>query len=187
MSEVMNVTQLLEKLSENKHAVGEAIAPLVYQELHRLAKNYMQAERTGHTLQATCLVNEAFINLVEKEIDWENREHFYAIAAKQMRRILIDHARNKAALKRGDNPFLATYTESIIGQSDCHQEEIIIIDELLEQLALKDPENADIFELKYFAGLTLNEIAELKGFSLSKVEREIRFAKAWLSKKMVND
>ncbi|GAB5379379.1 MAG: sigma-70 family RNA polymerase sigma factor [Aliiglaciecola sp.] len=184
MPNTADVTQLLNHIGDDKNAVSKAIAPIVFSELHRLAKRYMQNEKAGHTLQATCLVNEAFINLVDKDVSWQNRDHFFAIAAKQMRRILVDHARQKMTQKRGDNAVSSTYTESLFAQNVDPSEELVLIDQLLDRLAKKDQQNAEIFELKYFAGLTLSEIALLKGLSLSTVEREMRFSKAWLAKQL---
>lgn len=158
--------------------------PMVFTELHRLAKRYMSSERDGHTLQATCLVNEAFANLIEHQVKWQNQGHFYVIAARQMRRILVDHARAKGATKRGADQFISTFVDSLVPSNQSPIDEIIQLDQLLSQLNEKDKDSSEIFELKYFAGLSLPEIAELRGVSLATIEREMRFAKAWLTKKL---
>ncbi len=160
------------------------LVPLVFSELHRLAKRYMSKEREGHTLQATCLVNEAFVNLIEHDVKWQNQGHFYVIAARQMRRILVDHARAKGATKRGSDKFISTFVDSIMPDNQRPVDEIIQLDQLLTQLNQKDKDTSEIFELKYFAGLSLPEIAQLRGVSLATIEREMRFAKAWLTKKL---
>ncbi len=178
------LTHLLNELAVDKPAASDAIAPIVFTELHRLARRYMANERSQHTLQATGLVNEAFVNLVDKNISWESRSHFFAIAAKQMRRILVDYARQRAAQKRGETPQFTYLSESLLSDTNSHHEELIQVDELLEQLATKDPQNAQIFELKYFAGLTVSEISQIQNVSESTVEREIRFAKSWLAKRL---
>lgn len=179
-----SITQLLHALPDNKEAVSEQIAPLVYKELHRLAQNYMRRENSGHTLQATSLVNEAFVNLVEKDLDWQSRAHFYAIGARQMRRILVDHARKKFAQKRGGEHVFTTFSDTCTVGDENKEEELIIVNDLLNKLSQRDKSMGDIFELRYFGGLTIKEIALLKGTSPSTVEREIRFAKAWISKQL---
>lgn len=182
MTQSTSITQLLNDLPNNRNHASERIAPIVFTELHRLAQSYMSREQSGHTLQATCLVNEAFVNLVEKNVDWNNRGHFYAIAAQQMRRILVDHARKKSAQKRGGEHIFKTLSETCMIGDDSNTEELIIVDDLLNKLAQQDEATSIVFELRYFGGLTVKEISLMRGTSMSTIEREIRFAKAWIGK-----
>ena len=163
---------------------------LMLEELHRIALRFMQSEQQGHTLQATALVNEAYIRLADKTMYISDKKHFIAIAAQQMRRILVDHAREKNAAKRGGKQYKVTLLEqaSDTNSSQGNQGlELIYIDELLDQLSEFDPRAARIFELKLFSMLTHPEIAEVLALSLATVERDIQAAKAWLKVKMKAD
>jgi len=173
------VTQLLQQLHSGDRLVEEQLTALIWQELHCLAERHMRSENPNHTLQATALVNEAYIKLVNMDVDWQNRSHFFALAANQMRRILVDHARLKAAQKRGNPNNRVTFDEGQFANT-YHFDDLIYIDQLLTQLHTLDSRAAEILELRLFSGLTLEDIAQLKQLSLSTVERELRTARAWL-------
>jgi RNA polymerase sigma factor (TIGR02999 family) len=163
---------------------------LMLEELHRIASRFMYAENQGHTLQATALVNEAYIKLAEKTIQITDKQHFVAIAAQQMRRILVDHAREKQANKRGGKQYKVTLVEQSHGSqasSNLEQIELIYVDELLKQLASFDSRAAQIFELKLFSMLSHPEIAQVLELSLATIERDIQAAKAWFKIQINND
>jgi RNA polymerase sigma factor (TIGR02999 family) len=175
------VTLLLNELQRgDKDALGRLI-PLVYGELRRLAGHYLQAERVGHTLQPTALVNEAYLRLVEQDrADWRNRAQFLGVAAQLMRRILVDYARARETAKRG-GPAVRMDVENLEGGIDGTQiEEILAVDEAIERLTALDPQQARVVELRYFAGLTIEETAEALGVSPRTVKREWAMAAAWL-------
>jgi RNA polymerase sigma-70 factor, ECF subfamily len=180
------VTLLLHELKlGNKDALGRLI-PLVYRELRLLAARYLQAERTGHTLQPTALVHELYLRLVEQDrADWKDRAHFLAVAAKLMRRILVDYARARGAAKREG---MATRIEiagfELSGQEP-RAEEILAVDEALDRLAELDPQQTRVVELRYFAGLTVEETAEAVGISPRTVKRDWAMASAWLRSELL--
>ena len=175
-----DVTQLLLAWSNGDNEALHRLIPLVYDELHRLAARYMRREDPGHTLQTTALVNEAYCRLIEqKDVRWQNRAHFYGIAAQLMRRILVDHARSKRRAKRGGGAEKISLDETaVIPQPQSSQ--IILLDDALTRLAQFDPQKSRIVELKFFGGLTTEEIAEVELLSIRMVEREWRKARAWL-------
>lgn len=180
MNETGNVTQLLKEYQTgNKNALDEMF-PLVYGELRRLAASRLRGERGDHTLQPTALVHEAYLRLIEQHsADWQNRAHFFGLAAEMMRRILVNHAvKNNADKRFGNQTRLAL--DEIIDFTHGQDVNIILIDEALNTLAEFDPKQAKIVELKFFAGLTNEEIAEVLEISDSTVKREWRIAKAWL-------
>ncbi|TRY34018.1 ECF-type sigma factor [Aliiglaciecola sp. M165] len=152
-------------------------------ELKKIARRYMFKERSGHTLQATALVNEAYVNLAGKEIDVDNKAHFIAIAARQMRRILVDHARKKLTNKRSGKSVLVTISE-IADQSDINTVELIYLDKLLTELAAFDKRSAQAFELKLFSELSNNEVASVMNVSHATLERDLKAARAWLKVEM---
>jgi RNA polymerase sigma factor (TIGR02999 family) len=174
------VTQLLRDWSGgDERALGKLI-PLVQPELHRLAHHYMSRERAGHTLQTTALLDEAYLRLVDNaKRDWQNRTHFVAAAAQLMRRIMVDHARERQALKRGGGTPKVTLDEAAL-VTETRSQELLALDEALEKLALQDPRKNQIVELRYFGGLTVEETAEFLSLSQRTVEREWNMAKAWL-------
>jgi RNA polymerase sigma-70 factor, ECF subfamily len=158
----------------------DQMLPVVYQELHRLASHYLSREATGHTLQPTALVHEAYLRLVDqRRVDWRNRAQFLGLAANMMRRILVNHARDRAARKRGGNPERVSLSlvESPSGQPDV---ELIALEDALQRLAAVDERKSRVVELKFFGGLTIEEIAEVLQISGATVEREWAFARAWL-------
>src|SRR5437763_6723044 len=174
------VTQLLGDWSRGDAGALEKLLPLVQPELHRLAHHYMSRERPGHTLQTTALLNEAYLLLVDNTKPLpRNRTHFVAAAAQLMRRIMVDHAREHRALKRGAGALKVTLDEAALVTAT-RSEELLALDEALERLAVQDALKSRIVELRYFGGLTVDETAEFLELSQRKVEREWTMAKAWL-------
>src|SRR5437867_1301348 len=174
------ITQLLAAWSGGRREALDDLLPLVYDELRRLASRYLRHEPLGHTLQPTALVHEAYMRLIDqKKVQWRNRAHFYGVAAQIMRRILVDHARAHRAEKRGAGwervPFIE---EDLPAGADAI--DVLDLDEALERLAAFDPQQERIVELRYFGGLTIDEVAEVVGLSAATVVREWTIAKAWL-------
>ena len=181
---VNEVSTLLADWSNGKEAARDELIPLVYDELRKLAGHYMMHERSGHTLQATALVNEAYLRLVDqRQVRWQGRAHFFALASRMMRRILVDHARKHVSLKRGGS-FERISLEQAAVLSRERPRELIAVDELLTRLASLDPQGSRIVELRFFAGLSLEETAEVTGLSSAKVRREWSAAKAWLTREI---
>lgn len=178
-----SVTQLLFELRAGNQDAANRLVPLVYGELRRMAGAYMQRERPGHTLQATALVSEAYLRLVGGEPgQWQNRAHFMAIAAHTMRQVLMEYARRRHAVKRGGLDARKVDIDAELLVDDCKLEDVMAIDELLERLALIDPRQSRLVELRFFGGLDLEEAAEVMGVSTATLKREWRLAKAWLSR-----
>jgi len=174
------VTQLLAAWSRGDHGALEKLAPLVYDELQRLAHRYMEGQRSDHTLQTTALVNEAYLRLADQaRPNFANRSHFLAVAAKAMRQILVDHARAAQRQKRGSDAAKVQLDEAALISPE-QPRAILDLNEALERLALLDPRTAQIVELRYFGGLKQNEIAEVLSISTVTVRRDWVFAKAWL-------
>jgi RNA polymerase sigma-70 factor, ECF subfamily len=174
------ITRLLAEIRGGNTEAQSRLASLVYDELHRLAAGYMYRERPDHSLQATILVHEAFIRLVDRDgRSWQNRSHFFAAAAQIMRRILIDYARARRSAKRGGaQPKVQIENAIVVSDDNC--EEVIAVDQALIRLAERDPRLSRIVELRFFAGLTEEEIGEALGISPRTVKREWKVAKAWL-------
>ena len=181
-----DVTALLVELEAGKpHALDELI-PLVYSELRSLAAGYLQGEGEGATLQPTVLVHEAFIRLVDQRTaTWQNRAHFFSVAARVMRRVIIDHARRRKAEKRGGGRLVTLDVES--GGSIDEPGELIRIHEALEELEKLDERRARMVELRYFGGLTIEETAQVLGVSTVTVKRDWQLAKAWLQRALTSD
>ena len=178
------VTELLVKWSEGEADALEKLLPIVYAELRRIANGYLRRERSGHTLQATALVHEAYMRLVKAQgLDWKNREQFFGISANLMRKILVDHARIATAAKRGGSTPNMPLDESLMisGESDTN---LLLLDEALNKLADIDSHAARIVELRYFAGLTIEETAEVLKTSPMTVKREWATARAWLHREI---
>ena len=174
------VTLLLGEWSGGDQDALEKLIPLIQPELHRLAHHYMSRERPGQTLQTTALLNEAYLRLVDNpRRDWQNRTHFVAAASQLMRRILVDRARERRALKRGGDAMKVSLDEAVI-VSEERAEELLALDEALEKLAAQDPRKGQIVELRYFGGLTTEETADFLKISHRTVRREWRMAKVWL-------
>ena len=174
-----NVTLLLGAWRAGDEHALDRLVPLVYRELQRLARRAMRGERDGHTLQTTALVHEAFIALADAKVAWADRAHFFAIAARQMRRILVNHGEAHRAAKRGGGLVHAQLDEAldVVGTPSA---EISDLDDALRRLEAFDARKAQILELHYFGGLTYDEMAEVMQLSASTVDAELRFAKAWL-------
>jgi RNA polymerase sigma factor (TIGR02999 family) len=171
------ITQWLHDVDTDPDA-RQRLMSAVYDELYRLASGYMRRERPGHTLQASALVNEAYLRLVGHEIDWESRRHFYVTAAQTMRRILIDHSRRRASEKRAGQWRRVTFDEGL--PIDGPAEDMLDLDAALDKLATLDPRQAQIVELRFFAGLTVEETAASLGISEKTVKRDWAVARAWL-------
>lgn len=184
MSEAGSITQLLQDYQSGNKDALDAMFPLVYDELRRLAASRLRNERDDHTLQATALVHEAYLRLIEQHSQtWQNRAHFFGLAAEMMRRILINHAVKRNADKRFGNQTRLALDE-MIDFTQGHDVNLIRLDESLTTLAEFDPKQAKIVELKFFGGLTNEEIAEVLNISDSTVKREWRVAKAWLHEQL---
>ena len=174
------VTLLLGEWSNGDDGALEKLFPLVQPELHRLAHHYMSRERPGHTLQTTAILNEAYLRLVDNtKPAWQGRTHFIAAAAQLMRRIMVDHARERQSLKRGGGALKVTLDEAAL-VTQTRARELLDLDEALERLAVQDVRKSQIVELRYFGGLTVEETAEFLKLSQRTVEREWTMAKAWL-------
>jgi RNA polymerase sigma factor (TIGR02999 family) len=181
------VTQLLGDWSRGDERALEKLFPLVQPELHRLAHHYMSRERAGHTLQTTAILNEAYLRLVENaQPPWQNRTHFVAATAQLMRRIMVDHARERQSLKRGGGALRVTLDEAA-WVTETRSAELLALDEALERLAAQDPRKNQIVELRYFGGLTVAETAEFLKLSPRTVEREWTMAKAWLYRALTEE
>jgi RNA polymerase sigma factor (TIGR02999 family) len=180
MDTAPDVTQLLLAWSDGDREALDELTPLIYRELKKLAESYLRRERVGHTLQPTALAHEAYIKLIDQQnVRWQNRAHFFGIAAQAMRRILVDHARARLAGKRGSGAAVVALDDAV-DVSDQRADQLIALDEALKSLAELDPDKSRVVELKYFGGMTLEEIAEVLGVSRATVIREWRMAKAWL-------
>ena len=175
-----DVTRLLVRLTEGDRGVLDELLPVVYGELRKLASSYLRRERVGHTLQPTALVHEAYMRLVDQtQVQWQNRAHFFGVAAQMMRRILVDHARAHEAEKRGGEFQKLSLDENIdvSGERDVN---LVALDDALNLLAEIDPQKMKIVELRFFGGLSVEETAEVLGVSAPTVKRQWRMAKAWL-------
>jgi|SRR5205807_7123162 len=185
LSSSENVTQLLVKWGEGDSAALEKLMPLVYSELRRLARNYLRRERQNHTLQPTALVNEAYLKLIDqKNARWQNRAHFYGVAAQMMRRILVDHARQNKAAKRGGSERQRLSITSAGEAGEKPDLDLLALHEALEELKTFDPQQERVVELKFFGGLSIEETAEVMGVGHATVERDWKMARAWLRRKL---
>jgi len=180
------VTQLLIEWSNGDKAALNKLMPLIHEELRRLAHHYMSRERPGHTLQTTALVDEAYVRLVNrKDVHWQNRAHFFAIAAQLMRSILVDHARSHAYAKRGGGARKIELEEAMV-VSEERAADVVALDDALTVLATFDPQQSRIVELRFFGGLTIEETAEALSLSPATIKREWISAKAWLYHELAN-
>jgi len=179
MPESENVTQLLIAWGQGDEAARDELIPLVYGTLRRIARRHLRGERAGHTLETTDLINEAYLKLVDQSVSWQNRAHFFGIAARLMRQLLVDYARARQRLKRGGD----LRQISISAAAEIAQEravDLLALDEALGTLAKVDPQRSHIVELRFFGGLTIEETAQVMGVSAPTVERGWRAARAWL-------
>ena len=178
------VTELLVRWREGDRLALDELMPLVYDELRRLAARHMRGERPGHTLQTSDLVNEAYLRLAgHEEIQWQNRAHFFAVAAQAMRRILVDHARRRGNRKRGGGMHRVALDEALI-VSDERAAEVVALDDALARMAEIDPRKSQLVELRFFGGLSIEEAAEVLKVSPGTVMRDWTFVKAWLRKEI---
>lgn len=178
------VTQLLQSWSEGNQEALDKLVPLVHAELHRLARHYMSNERPGHTLQTTELVNEAYVRLIDwKNVRWQNRAHFFGVAAQIMRRILVDFARSRASAKKGGGTQYVSLSEAMTISPE-RGEDLIALDDALERLAELDSRKSRIVELRFFGGLSVEETAEVLKISARTVMRDWGLAQAWLYREL---
>jgi RNA polymerase sigma factor (TIGR02999 family) len=183
-----NLTSLLIEWQEGDPTALDRLTPLVYDELRRIAHRYVRRERNGHTLETTALVNEAYVRLAgSKNIAWENRSHFFAATAQVMRHVLIDHARKRLYAKRGGDIQHVPLDDAMSEMTAQRADELIVLNEALSELAKLDPRKASVVEMRYFAGLSLEETAEVLNISLMTVRRDWRAAKAWLFRRMKDE
>lgn len=183
-SESEQVTQLLNQLGHGDQAALDRLMPLVYTELHKLAKRYMAQQRPGHTLQTTAVVHEAYLKLVgESSKHWENRSHFYGVAAKAMRHILVDHARSSQTAKRGAGQVMMPLDEALAAMPE-RMPQVIALDDALTALSKLNPRHSEVVELRIFGGLSVEETAEVLKISPETVMRDWRVAKAWLGREL---
>jgi RNA polymerase sigma factor (TIGR02999 family) len=180
------VSKLLLNWGQGDQGAREALIPLVYDELRRLARRYLRRERPDHTLQSAALVNEAYLRLIRQEQpQWQNRAHFFGVAAQLMRHILVDHARNRAAAKRGAGAPRLTLDPDIALPQE-RDVDLIALDDALNQLAALDPQQSRLVELRFFGGLSIEETSVVLGVSPATVKREWATARAWLQREMRN-
>jgi len=178
------ITQLLQAWRQGDERVLEKLTPQVYRELHRAAKHCMARERDGHTLQATALINELYLRLSDlKLIDWQNRAHFFGMAAQAMRHILVDYARARHAAKRGGGAHEVSFDEAAMVTAE-RVAEVVALDDALDGLANLAPRQSRVVELRYFGGLSVKETAEVLGVSAESVKRDWRMAKVWLLREL---
>lgn len=178
------ITHLLLAWSDGDQSALDRLAPLIHAELHRLAHHYMRGERPGHVLQTSALVNEAYIRLIDwKNVQWQNRAHFFGVAAQLMRRILVDFARDKKYLKRGGDALHVSLSEAA-ALSVQRSADLIALDEALNALAEIDPRKVRVVELRFFGGLSIDETAEVLKVSKETVMRDWRLAKVWLLREL---
>lgn len=184
-----NLTQLLRAAASGERRDLDALMAAIYEDMHRLARSHMSRERGDHTLQPTALVNEAYLKLIDqRNTDWKDRVHFFAVASRIIRRILVDHAREKLALKRGGGAGERVSMESVAeAVSPVAGVDVIALDEALAELAEIDERQAKVVELRFFGGLTVPEIAELLGIAPRSVDRDWQAAKAWLYCRLSDD
>jgi RNA polymerase sigma factor (TIGR02999 family) len=175
-----NITDLLARWRDGDKEALDELVPQVYSELHRLANHYLRQERADHTLQPTALVHEAYLRLVDDwEIDWQNRAHFFGIAAVRMRHILVEHARSRKAAKRGGGDYKVSLTEAD-RRAERRDVKLLALDDALRKLEVLDPQKVRVVELRYFGGMTIEETAEVLKVSPATVKREWSMARAWL-------
>ncbi|MCA1624636.1 MAG: sigma-70 family RNA polymerase sigma factor [Acidobacteria bacterium] len=180
-----NITRMLHEWSDGKPEALDELMPLVYEELHRQASRYLRRERRDHTLQTSALIHEAYLKLVDqRNVRWQNRAHFFAVAAQAMRRILVDYARTKHREKRGGNDVQMPLEEAVSVAVEEKAFDLIALDEALTKLAAVDPQQARVVELKYFSDLSLEETAEALRISRATAAREWNVARAWLRREL---
>jgi RNA polymerase sigma-70 factor (ECF subfamily) len=178
------VTQLLQDWRKGDKTALDQLVPIVYSELHKMAGHYLRKERAEHTLQPTALIHEAYLRLVGQDMpDWKSRTHFFGVAAHVMRQVLVDHARKHRASKRGGSRQKVTLEDAIVFSRDS-AEDFLALDEALTALAQFDPRKCRVIELRFFAGMSVEEMAEELGISVATIGRDLRLAQAWLKREM---
>ncbi|MGE0884383.1 MAG: sigma-70 family RNA polymerase sigma factor [Blastocatellales bacterium] len=178
------ITQLLSAWSNGDQSALEKLTPMVYQELHKLAQSYLRRERPGHSLQPTALINEAYLRLVKQDLpEWQSRRHFYGVAARLMRQILVERARTQVAVKRGGGEMELSLEEALV-YSDEKASELVALDDALTALAKFDERKVRIIELRYFGGMSLEETATVLNLSTATINNETRVARAWLHREL---
>jgi RNA polymerase sigma factor (TIGR02999 family) len=181
-----NVTQLLLEWNNGDRSALDRLMPVVYEELRRMARRHMRAEDAGHTLQATALVNDVYIRLVDqKQVNWQNRAHFFGAAARIIRRVLVDYARARHRLKRGGDAVKVSLNEDV-NAAIATEVDVVALDDALGRLAKLDPQQERIIELRFFAGLSIEETAEALNISPATVKRDWTTARAWLYREMTS-
>lgn len=177
------VTALLHDLSHGDKTAFDALMPVVYEQLHKLASRCLRSERSGHTLPATALVHEVYLRLVQADVPWEDRAHFYAVAARVMRRILVDHAKAGNRQKRGGGADRVPLDRAVLVGPEAPQA-VVELDEALDRLAAQDERKSTLIEMLFFGGMTYEETAAALDISPATVHRELRLAKAWLHREL---
>lgn len=183
MADQPSITQLLNRWGSGDKEAEAALTPMVYDELQRTAKRLFRQENSGHTLQPTALVHEAFVKLVDADVTWQDRAHFFSLAARMMRRLLVNHANARNAAKRGGDAVKVTLNEAIVPGSSADAD-LLDLEEALQALGELDPRKAELIELQYFGGLSFKELEEVTGLSSSTLDRDLRMARAWLKDKI---
>ena len=178
------ITQLLQEWRKGSDDALEQLTPLVYEQLRRLAGRLFSGESRGHTLQPTILVNEVFQRLIGTDIDWNDRNHFYALSSRMMRRILVDYAKTRSTAKRGGDMIHVTYHEDRASSEPTDIADVIALDAALQELDTFDSRKAEALELHYFAGLTYKEVGDVMDIAESTVHKDLRTAKAWLRNRL---
>jgi RNA polymerase sigma factor (TIGR02999 family) len=180
-----DITRLLADWSKGDEAALAQLTPLVYQELHKLAQSYLKRERAGHTLQPTALIHEAYLRLIKQNIEeWQSRAHFYGVAARLLRQILVEHARSRQREKRGGGEIIQLSLDEALDYAEGQAAELIALDDALTALAALDQRKCRVIELRYFGGLSTEETATVLGVSAATVERDQRMAQAWLHREL---
>jgi RNA polymerase sigma factor (TIGR02999 family) len=179
-----DLTLLLKRWRQGDRDALERLMPLVYEELRRIARHYLKNERQGHTLESTALVHEAFLRLIDqRNVQWQNRAHFFGIASQMMRRILVDHARKRQAAKRDAALVRLSVAERLVPGAE-REPDLLALDQAIDALAALDPDQSRVVELRYFGGLTIEETAEVMGISPATVKREWATARLWLKREI---
>jgi RNA polymerase sigma factor (TIGR02999 family) len=179
-----NITELLASYGRGNKESLDQLMPIVYDELRRQAARYLRREQAGHTLQTTALIHEAYVRLVDqRNMQWQNRAHFFGIAAQMMRRILVDHARSKKRVKRGGSELRVSLDDANVAAKG-QDLDVVALDEALDRLAQIDEQQSRVVELRFFSGLSVEETAEVMGISKSTVKRDWSMAKAWLHREL---
>lgn len=173
------ITELLNQWSAGDKSAEATLTPMLYDELQRMAKRLFRSEKSSHTLQPTALVHEAFVKLVDVKVTWQDRAHFFSLAARMMRRLLVNHANARNAAKRGGDAIKVTLNEGSMGGGSADAD-LIDLEEALSALAEIDERKAQLVELQYFGGLSFREMEEVTGLSSSTLDRDLRLARAWL-------